>query len=228
MTEEREQKVEEWRKYWKERSDEKVRENKIFWEDEESRERFKEIFELFDKADGNETREIVDNIKSEVNKLDKNDFKEEIHKFKSRIKILENRLNRRVSDDFGSILKHFREKKGLSLAELGSMTGVSASYISRIEGGRRRTPSYPIVERLAEALGIPITHLIDVASSDKGEAKSLSEVLYGNRVKLSGDILSAKEKEKLLEIIKYISEMEWDDNKHIEVLELIPLLDEFK
>lgn len=49
-------------------------------------------------------------------------------------------------------IKKFREKKNLSIHELARRTGLTASYISNLEKGKRDNPSKETMEKIAEAL----------------------------------------------------------------------------
>ncbi|GMG96816.1 helix-turn-helix transcriptional regulator [Tepidimicrobium xylanilyticum] len=49
-------------------------------------------------------------------------------------------------------IKKFREKKNLSIHELARRTGLTASYISNLEKGKRDNPSKDTMEKIAEAL----------------------------------------------------------------------------
>ena len=53
---------------------------------------------------------------------------------------------------FGELLRRAREVAGLNRAALAQLVGTDASYISRIEAGKRR-PSQKVVLALAEAIG---------------------------------------------------------------------------
>lgn len=57
---------------------------------------------------------------------------------------------------FGQILHYARKSRGLTIKQLESRSGVSASFISRIENDTGN-PSVEIVRKLAEALGIPLS-----------------------------------------------------------------------
>lgn len=54
---------------------------------------------------------------------------------------------------FGSILKEFRETRGLSMSRLARLSSLTPGYVSRLESGQRH-PSYDAVLRLAKALGL--------------------------------------------------------------------------
>lgn len=57
-----------------------------------------------------------------------------------------------MPDDFGTLLRRYRDRAGLSCNELARAVAVDPSYISRLERGEREPPRRPVVERLASAL----------------------------------------------------------------------------
>src|SRR5438874_1679177 len=97
-----------------------------------------------------------------------------------------NENDRAVSNNFGSTLRYYREKKGMSLQELFERTGVSNSYISRLERGDRKAPSIPISSKIADALGIPLSLLLDISTSEtkSNEAPLVAELILYNDCKI--------------------------------------------
>lgn len=66
--------------------------------------------------------------------------------------------------EFGKLLKSLREKNGLSTHRLAELTGVSQSYISHLENGRKKNvPSPEILKKLSEALGVSYFDLMALA-----------------------------------------------------------------
>ena len=55
----------------------------------------------------------------------------------------------------GVLLRHWRERRGWSLRELGGRSGVSFVTIQRIEAGTL-SPTVATLEKLAAALGIAV------------------------------------------------------------------------
>lgn len=54
---------------------------------------------------------------------------------------------------FGIMMKSCREELGLTLAQLGDLTGYSNPYLSQIETGKRKNPPSPeLIKKLSEAL----------------------------------------------------------------------------
>lgn len=55
---------------------------------------------------------------------------------------------------FGKRLRELREEKDESLTSLASAVGVSASYLSALEHGRRGRPGFHLVQKIIGHLGI--------------------------------------------------------------------------
>lgn len=60
---------------------------------------------------------------------------------------------------FAMNLKRIREQRKMSQATLAEKAGVSREYIARLETGHH-DPPLSTVEKLAEALGVPIARLL--------------------------------------------------------------------
>lgn len=58
------------------------------------------------------------------------------------------------------VLKQYREKAGMSKSELARETGLSRMSIDRYEKGIR-TPSVPVAQRIAAALGVDWTKFFE-------------------------------------------------------------------
>lgn len=61
--------------------------------------------------------------------------------------------------NFSKLIKDKRKEKALTLSSLEELTGISSSYISRIENEINKTPSLEHGLKLADALEIPIEQL---------------------------------------------------------------------
>jgi transcriptional regulator with XRE-family HTH domain len=62
-------------------------------------------------------------------------------------------------DSFGVHLRTLREGRGLSQLSLANATGLSQSYISEIEAGKK-SPTLRIIQKIAYGLHVPIIQLI--------------------------------------------------------------------
>jgi transcriptional regulator with XRE-family HTH domain len=60
-----------------------------------------------------------------------------------------------------SSVKRLRTKCGLTQVELAKKARVTQTYVAKLEGGDRVNPSLPVLKRLAKALGVPVTRLLE-------------------------------------------------------------------
>ena len=67
---------------------------------------------------------------------------------------------RAVRRSFGPALRREREKRGMGLRRLATLSGLSASYLSLIEHGHVPPPSRRMMNRLAKALGMNVDDLL--------------------------------------------------------------------
>ena len=65
-------------------------------------------------------------------------------------------------------LNYLRTKQKLSQAELSRRSSVSQTYISELEANKKQ-PTYPILKKLAAALGVSIAELIGEQSPEQPE-----------------------------------------------------------
>ncbi len=74
----------------------------------------------------------------------------------------------------GARIRELRQARGLTLRELGSRVGVSASMLSQVENGRCRA-SVTTLYRLVNELGITLDDLFDDALPEQPHARSASQ-----------------------------------------------------
>lgn len=65
----------------------------------------------------------------------------------------------------GRVIHAVRKEKDLKLEEVALDAGTDAGYLSRIESGSR-TPSLPMLERIASAMGVKTSQLVSMAESN--------------------------------------------------------------
>jgi transcriptional regulator with XRE-family HTH domain len=61
---------------------------------------------------------------------------------------------------FGSLVRDLRQRAGLSQEKLAELAGLHRTYVSGIERGNRNVSLVNIV-RLARALGVPVSRLVE-------------------------------------------------------------------
>ncbi len=58
-------------------------------------------------------------------------------------------------------LKRLREARGLSQLRLAKLAKVAQVYISELEAGKKRNPGIETVQKLAKALKVKVTQLLE-------------------------------------------------------------------
>ncbi len=59
------------------------------------------------------------------------------------------------------MLKTLRNEQGMTQDEVARRANVTKPYVSQLETGVRKNPSLPVLKRLAKALGVPVTALLE-------------------------------------------------------------------
>ena len=84
-------------------------------------------------------------------------------------------MGRKLTEDNkqskGSRLRSWRERERLTLADMGALTGYSASMLSLVEGGKRRLSREGKV-MLSRRLGVPLRDLFAVEQVTDEEASA--------------------------------------------------------
>jgi transcriptional regulator with XRE-family HTH domain len=137
---------------------------------------------------------------------------------------------RAVNPSFGNMVKYLRSKRNLSLRQMKEMTGISESYINRIENGNRECPSYPIIEKLASALGVEPTDLLEVGSKKSGSVAPLEQLLFSSEFTVDGvKTFSPEAVELLLNLIDVVNDVSWERGTVIaDIYEITEAVDELK
>lgn len=111
---------------------------------------------------------------------------------------------------FGDKIRTARKRKGLSLMVVSERAGISLSYLSQIENGRREPPDDKTIATLAVLLEIDITELLKIAHQDK------------LRVELGLLNLGPKKRELAITL-----QRSWDELSELDALEIEKILSKF-
>lgn len=74
----------------------------------------------------------------------------------------------------GEVVRRTRRTQGMTLAELGSLTGYSAAQVSRLERGKSAMTDVSVLQRFARVLGIP-PQALGLAPATSADPDPLSE-----------------------------------------------------
>jgi transcriptional regulator with XRE-family HTH domain len=59
------------------------------------------------------------------------------------------------------VIRDLREQAQMTMMELAKKAKVTTAYVFMIEAGKRKSPSLPVLRRLAKALGVPVAELLE-------------------------------------------------------------------
>jgi transcriptional regulator with XRE-family HTH domain len=98
--------------------------------------------------------------------------------------------------DLGIRVKEWRDKRGFTQEELATKSEVTQGMIYKIEKGLT-VPSIPVVQRIAAALNIPVSLLIEPNIDILGEAIEIKELL-GETDKETREFLTPANKDYII------------------------------
>lgn len=77
----------------------------------------------------------------------------------------------------GEVLKRMRKIYGYKASEMSTLLGISSSYLSEIENGKKQ-PSLDLLKKYSEILGIKLSSLILLAESfEEAEAEGKGAIM---------------------------------------------------
>lgn len=85
--------------------------------------------------------------------------------------------------NIGKAIKLCRTRRDFTQAELANTIGVTASYISLLERGKR-DPAFSTVCNIADALGVPLVILIYIAEGDIGIDKAINDKMASKTLEM--------------------------------------------
>ena len=138
-----------------------------------------------------------------------------------KLKVFHNRIERTINPEFGERIKQLREAKGMSLKDLEHVSGVTSSYVHRIEKGLRK-PSVEKIEKLADALDADFKELLDLLNigfilddKNKKDETDLVKFVKNNEIKIGNKKLSKDKKELLADILNEIINETWTEEDEL-------------
>lgn len=214
------------KKTWIERATDEIEASS----DEEAKEIWRKFLEA-DKLKTNITQEHVDSLMHLVRYSKVSPKHRKI--FDKMLRVLNNRVERSVSDNFGSMIRYLREKRGYTLKEMEDLTGVSASYIHRIEKGERKAPTIKVIEKFAEALDCDFYELLSLANSSKKskgkELPSVEQLILSNDFSVNGYKATKAIKGQLVDLINAIHRADWSESKRDkEMMKIFEQISQYK
>jgi len=137
---------------------------------------------------------------------------------------------RSIDPRFGLCIKKRRLEKEYSLSEMENLTGVSASYINRLEKGERKAPSLPIMQAIGKVLGVDIAVLLNLATpseTDEG-INEIRDIVVENDFRMNDIFATTPIKELVIKLFDCIISAKWEENKFLEGAEMLQTIDKLE
>lgn len=112
---------------------------------------------------------------------------------------------------FGEKLKRLRKARGMSLQQVSVESGVSPSYISRLERNEKQSPSFPILVELARALKVDVLTLAEGLVEQEDEVVDLYSLMFKSPLRVADKILTEEETRQVIHLIERVAEFDWSE-----------------
>lgn len=124
-----------------------------------------------------------------------------------------------ITSDIGNYLKIIRKNKGFRLVDLAQKSGISVSYLNRLERNQRFNPSIPLLTRLANSLDITIFDLLQISSNtNEHKAKDMRDIILEDNYVMEGKNVSEEARGLLYDIIIFLINEGWKNENKVDML----------
>lgn len=112
--------------------------------------------------------------------------------------------------EFGEYLKDIRKERGLTIRQIETYSGVSNSYLSQLENGKKGIPSPTILKKLSKALKVDYNLLMIKAGHLENNEKIIAEdhellkVIKEHNLKYKGKVLTSEQKEQVEKMLQIL------------------------
>lgn len=104
----------------------------------------------------------------------------------------------------GERIAELRERRGMDVADLAKATGLSMSYISQIENGKRFNLSLSTLEALAAGLGVSLSELVAIDSDiEQVDILDLNDIMR-TQLYFKGEALTPEEMASVRVAIRFM------------------------
>lgn len=104
----------------------------------------------------------------------------------------------------GTIIRGYRQEKGLSQGDIEKRTGLLRCYLSRVENGHT-VPSLDTLAKIANALDIPVSQFFSdepLALQASGQKLSDDEIRFLSQIRRYSSSLNESDRRLLLTMVK--------------------------
>ena len=153
------------------------------------------------------------------------------NEFEKRLRFLEKKITLSSENQFAPWLKQMREAHGLSYRQLEQLSGVSSTYLHRLEMGARKSPSIPIAKKIAQAFGVSfdaVAKFVDSETIAEGlttEAElDLLKLLEVKPLMIGKHSLTKKKRQSLAQLLELVMDKTFNPQHLPDTMEALELI----
>lgn len=104
----------------------------------------------------------------------------------------------------GDKIKSIRNKKGMSQQEVAERAEISYEYLNKIENSKKGNPSYKVLIKIADALGVSINEFFSEKPIDEINKMVKDSGINTIAAHFEGEEFTKEDKEDIKNFIEYI------------------------
>ena len=124
------------------------------------------------------------------------------------------------NETLASVIKNSRINKGLSQKQLAELINVDSSYITKMENGKKRNPSFLVIFKLSAVLQIELIDLIELSGLDIKDFINLNALEEIEVMGVDPKLIQKYTKNGTLDINAAISDYKNNEITETDVIEL--------
>lgn len=137
--------------------------------------------------------------------VDSNLFSNFTNEIDKKMRMLENRTKRISNNNFSDWFKKIVKEQNISLKDLSEKSGISISYLYRLESTNDITPSNKMLEKLAKGLNIKVSEIPVKKKTSIDDSKTKKSTTRTKKAKAKTEITKSNIREKNRDLFEIIS-----------------------
>lgn len=136
-------------------------------------------------------------------------------------------IDMKDGNEFGIYIKGLRRQMGLSIQEIAINSGISISYLSRLEKGLRKNPSGDVMIKLLLALNIEIQELLKILKIDYVDNfQTVVQIVLNFYLTKCHSKIDSRKALMLIGIMDSILANDWNDKsqKEVAILKIVSII----
>lgn len=131
------------------------------------------------------------------------------------LKHIQARVEKKWEEDIINFLFGIKKQRGINHLKYSEMSGLSHSYICRLDNEKRKALSLDAFKKLSNGLGFTMQEVLDMYSGDQineNVVSTFDDVVKTNSFEIAGSLATKKKKKKISNLVTSLEAIEWEEN----------------